>query len=388
MSDLILLRYGELGLKGHNRSFFIKKLKQNINRILQEEGNLTQAHGRLFFHPAQSPDRAIARLQQVFGLVGVAPAREVELDWEKISGAAEEMVGRKDLPEKTTFKVETKRANKSFYLNSMEISRNLGAHLLQKFPQLQVDVHQPQLKVQVEIRKKAFIYLNDYPGPGGLPVGTGGRGILLVSGGIDSPVAGWMMLKRGIDVIPLHFSSPPYTNERSLEKVKDVVGVLQGWGLKYPLYNINFTSIQEELIQKVPGDFLTILMRRMMIRLGNMVAARERGKCLITGESLGQVASQTIESLHSTGVLANSPVLKPLIGLDKQDIIKMAQDIGTYDISIQPHEDCCQVFVPSHPVTRPRLKDIEEIEKGLDMEEKLKKAVADLEKISIEVDSS
>ncbi len=380
MSDLILLRYGELGLKGHNRSFFIKKLKENIRRMLKSRGELSSAHGRLFFHPEGDEEEAVKILQRVFGLVGASPAREVELDMEDIAGAAADLISKLDLGEKTTFKVETKRANKSFYLNSMEISRDIGAQLLKRFPGLKVDVHQPELRVRVEIRRKAFVYLADNPGPGGLPVGTGGRGILLLSGGIDSPVAGWMMLKRGIDVLPLHFFSPPYTNERSLEKVKELVEVLGKWGLKRSLYNINFTPIQEELIQKVPGDYLTIIMRRTMIRLANRLAEKQGDKCIITGESLGQVASQTIESLHSTDVLAEVPVLRPLIGLDKQEIISRAQEIGSYDISIQPYEDCCQVFVPTHPVTRPVLSDIEEIEEDLELEEKLHEALENAEK--------
>jgi len=381
MSDLILLRYGELGLKGHNRSFFIKKLKENIRRILDGKGQLTSAHGRLFFHPDGNEREAVEKLQRVFGLVGISPAREVHLDMEEIAAAAENLISGMNMGTQTTFKVETRRSNKSFYLNSMEINRDLGAKLLKTFPHLKVDVHKPKLKVRVEIRSKAFVYIDDKPGPGGLPVGTGGRGILMLSGGIDSPVAGWMMLKRGIDVLPMHFSSHPYTNERSLEKVKELVKILQKWGLKRPLYNVNFTPIQEELIKEVPGDYLTILMRRMMIRLANIQAKKSGEKSIITGESLGQVASQTIESLHSTGVLAESPILRPLIGLDKQEIINRAQEIGTYDISIQPFEDCCQVFVPTHPVTRPELTDIEKIEEKLDLDQKLLEAIENAEKI-------
>ncbi len=381
MSDLILLRYGELGLKGHNRSFFIKKLKENIRRILDGKGQLTSAHGRLFFHPDGNEREAVEKLQRVFGLVGISPAREVHLDMEEIAAAAENLISGMNMGTQTTFKVETRRSNKSFYLNSMEINRDLGAKLLKTFPHLKVDVHKPKLKVRVEIRSKAFVYIDDKPGPGGLPVGTGGRGILMLSGGIDSPVAGWMMLKRGIDVLPMHFSSHPYTNERSLEKVKELVKILQKWGLKRPLYNVNFTPIQEELIREAPGDYLTILMRRMMIRLANIQAKKSGEKSIITGESLGQVASQTIESLHSTGVLAESPILRPLIGLDKQEIINRAQEIGTYDISIQPFEDCCQVFVPTHPVTRPELTDIEKIEEKLDLDQKLLEAIENAEKI-------
>ncbi len=381
MSDLILLRYGELGLKGHNRSFFIKKLKENIRRMLKGKGKLTSVHGRLFFHPWEMEREIVENLQRVFGLVGVSPAKEVEADMDEISFAAKELISRLDLKTPTTFKVETKRADKSFYLNSMEISRDIGANLLQLFPQLKVDVHNPEIRVRIEIRKKAFVYIADNPGPGGLPVGTGGKGILLLSGGIDSPVAGWMMLKRGIDILPLHFSSPPYTNERSLEKVKELVRELKQWGLKRPLYNVNFTPIQEKLIQEVPGDFLTIMMRRMMVRIANKIAEKTGDKCIITGESLGQVASQTIESLQSTGVLAEVPLLRPLIGLDKQEIINLAQKIGTYETSIQPHEDCCQVFVPNHPVTRPILSEVEKIEEKFDFEEKLIEAVEKIERL-------
>ena len=384
MRDLLLLRYGELGLKGGNRKFFIKKLKRNIRKKLAKMGELTSTHGRLYFFPEDNAgEEAIKILEKTFGLAGIAPAKETELQWDQITLAAEKLIGQ-TLKGPATFKVETKRANKSFPRNSPEISRDLGAHLLSKFPDLTVDVHNPDILLKVEIRGKAFVYLTDYQGPGGLPVGTGGRGILMLSGGIDSPVAGWMMLKRGLDVFPVHFSSPPYTNERSLEKVKDLCRVLKTWGMERPLYNVYFTPVQEQLLQNTPSEYLTLLMRRMMVRLANTLGEKENCGSLITGESLGQVASQTIESLHSSGILSKYPVFRPLIGLDKQEIIGLAKRIGTYDISIQPHEDCCQVFVPQHPVTRPDLLRIEEIEEDLSISSQLNEALEKMEKVDVE----
>lgn len=383
-TQLFLIKYGELGLKGKNRNFFIHALIRNMKALLGKENvEIGKTHGRLYLRTKQPTHQVIQSLQKVFGIVKIASARECPLDLQNIKEQAASLVEEALGEQRMSFKVETRRPNKSFPLDSMEMSRELGAYLLQRFSELYVDVTAPQLRLQVELRQRAYIYLQDESGPGGLPVGTGGKGVLLLSGGIDSPVAGWTLLKRGLEVLPLHFHSAPYTNERSLEKVKDLVRTVQLWGLHDTLFLIHFTELQEILIEHTPNAYLTLLMRRMMMRIGQALAETQGAQCLITGESLGQVASQTIESMHATGAVAQYPVLRPLVGMDKEDIINLAKEIGTYEISIQPHEDCCQVFVPQHPVTRPVLKKVEAIEKGIPWQGAVEKAVEEVEFLSL-----
>ncbi len=377
-----IIRYGEIGLKGQNRPYFEKSLEKNILRTLDDqEASIEKTYGRLYLHTALGEEEVTRQLKRVFGIAGFAPVHRVKLNLEDIKEKALEIVREKVGNREMTFKVETRRPNKSFPVNSLEVSRILGAHLLENLENLSVDVHNPQMKVHVELRENATLHLDGYTGPGGLPVGSSSRGLLLLSGGIDSPVAGWFMLKRGIAVRPVHFHSPPYTSERSLEKVIDICKILKGWGLRQPFFKVNFTPIQEKLLAEVPKKYLTLIMRRMMIRIVDILSKKRGEKCLITGESLGQVASQTVESLLVTGTLTELPLFRPLIGLDKQEIISKAEEIGTYETSIMPFEDCCQVFVPEHPVTRPRLKDIEEIEENLQYSSLIKEAAEKVEEL-------
>jgi thiamine biosynthesis protein ThiI len=282
-----------------------------------------------------------------------------------------------------TFKVETRRPNKSFPLKSPEISREVGAHLLRNLKDLKVDVHNPDIEVDVEVRERAFVYCERIPGPGGLPVGSNGRAVLLLSGGIDSPVAGYMVMKRGVEIVPVYFHSFPFTSDRAREKVVDLCRVLAGYSGKIRLHVVNFTDVLKELGGKSPNEFLTILMRRMMVRISQEIAGKVGAKALVTGENLGQVASQTMEALNATNEVARMPIFRPLIGFDKVEIMDLAKKIGTYDISIEPYADCCSVFVPEHPRTRPRLSDVHEAESGLDIERLTEWGLKDVEVIEI-----
>ncbi len=377
-----LIRYGELGLKGLNRTYFLKALKKNILEALADfPVSIRAPHGRLFLETRADENLVRRVLTRTFGLVGFAPVRMVDLDYKAIAACAKDMFSELAIGEHDTFKVETRRSNKSFPLNSMETNKELGAYILNQFPNLRVNVHRPDFKLNVELRERAYLYLNDCSGPGGLPVGTGGKGFLMLSGGIDSPVAGWMLLKRGMAVQPIHFHSPPYTSDRSLAKVKEISSILKDWGLQGPLLVVNFTPLQEVLLKSDDKDYLTLFMRRAMVRIADALGHSQSGHCLITGESLGQVASQTVEALHVTGAPATVPIFRPLIGLNKDEITNIAKDIGTYETSIIPYEDCCQVFVPSRPITKPRLKNVERKESLLEIEDLVERAVADVEKI-------
>ncbi|NLZ39630.1 MAG: tRNA 4-thiouridine(8) synthase ThiI [Firmicutes bacterium] len=371
MKALYLVRYGEIGLKGKNRKQFENQLTANIRRALQDvaECQVEQRHARNFVTVLDGDPAAVeARLQQVFGIVSISPAAVAELDLEKIKevAAAEfSKVARAGL----RFKVETKRANKQFPLPSPEVSAKVGAYLLRNFPGIIVDVHEPDAVLDVEIREEqAYIYTRRIPGPGGLPVGVAGKGVLLLSGGIDSPVAGWLSMKRGVTVEALHFHSFPFTSERAKEKVIDLCRQLAAFGGSIRLHIAHFTEIQKELRQKTPERLSITLMRRMMFRIAEQLADRRKALALITGESLGQVASQTMESINVIERVTSIPVLRPLIGMDKEEIMILSRRIGTYSISIRPYEDCCTIFLPEFPATRPRLKDVEAAEAALDID--------------------
>ncbi len=379
-----LMRYGELGLKGLNRTYFLKVLKKNILKALTGfQASIRMPHGRLFLETTADENLVSRVLAKTFGLVGFAPVRVVDLDYKTITDCANDMFADIATDKAYSFKVETRRSNKSFPLNSMETNKELGAFILNQFPNLRVDVHSPDFKLNVELRERAYLYLNDRPGPGGLPVGTGGKGLLMLSGGIDSPVAGWMLLKRGMSVQPVHFHSPPYTSERSLAKVKEITSILKKWGLQGPLLVVNFTPLQEVFLKSDDKDYLTLFMRRAMVRIADVLRSNQSGHCLITGESLGQVASQTVEALHVTGEPATVPIFRPLIGLNKDEITNIAKNIGTYETSIIPYEDCCQVFVPSRPITKPKLKIVETKESLLEINNLVDRAVADVEKFAL-----
>jgi len=385
MYDLLLIRYGEIGTKGKNRHVFEQRLQANIAAALRDLGidEVERAYTRLYVPIKADLEEIIQRLQKVFGIASFSPVMRVPLEVEAIEEAAVKLVAeslreRRISPkDKLTFKVITHRANKGFPLTSPEMNKRLGACLLRKYPQLTVDVHQPQLSVEVEIREHyTYIYSERIPGVGGLPVGVSGKGVLLLSGGIDSPVAGYQMMKRGVEITAVHFHSYPFTSERAKEKVLDLAKVLSSYGGPVPVHVVHFTEIQKAINEHCPPKLMVTIMRRMMLRLAEAVAQRERAAALITGESLGQVASQTMESIAATNAVVRLPVFRPLIGFDKTEIVDLAERIGTYSISIQPYEDCCTIFVPRHPETHPKLAEVERAEERLPMEELMEEALA------------
>ncbi|NLP36919.1 MAG: tRNA 4-thiouridine(8) synthase ThiI [Firmicutes bacterium] len=371
MKTLFLIRYGEIGLKGKNRTFFEKTLTNNIKRALRDLAHcrIYRTHSRHFVEVTEGDAEAVAkRLQEIFGIVSVSPVAVADLSLEAIQDVALKEFAKVARPG-LRFKVNTKRANKQFPLPSMEVSAKVGAHLLKNFSGLKVDVHEPEAVLDVEIREEnAFIYTERLEGPGGLPVGVAGKGLLLLSGGIDSPVAGFLTMKRGVTLEALHFHSPPFTSERAKEKVIDLCRRLASYGGKIRLHLAHFTEIQTELRLKTPERLMVTLMRRMMFRIAQRLAEETGALALITGESLGQVASQTMESMNVIERVTSIPVLRPLIGMDKQEIMTLAQKIETYPISIRPYEDCCTLFLPDFPATRPRLQQVEEAEKALEIE--------------------
>ena len=386
MKDLILVRFGELALKGKNRLYFQNILLNRIREALAPLGDCRcrRTHGRIFVEPAGDMEEALRRLQRVFGIVSLSPVRQLPLDLDVIKEEAlTQLCLARERQGGTSFKVQARRPNKSFPYNSLEINQLLGAHLLQNTAGLTVDVKNPDIRVVVEIRREAYVYARMLPGPGGLPVGTGGRAVLLLSGGIDSPVAGWMTMKRGVNIIPVYFHSPPFTGDRTKEKVLDLCRIMAGYGGELPLHVVYFTGIQKALRLHCPEELGTVLMRRMMMRLANELARRVGAQALVSGESIGQVASQTLEALRATDAVVDLPVFRPLIGLDKVEIIEVAQRIDTYKTSILPYDDCCTLFVPQHPATKPRLERLEEAEAKLPLPELMDEALARMEIIQV-----
>lgn len=374
MKKIILVRYGEIVLKGLNRPYFENKLISNIKRTIKGLGEtyISRAQGRIYIEPLSDDydyDLAFEKLTKVFGIISVSPVWQIDSDIDAIKEKILEMakpVVAKTRPigdsAEVTFKIETKRANKRFPLKSPEISAMIGELLLENIPGLKVDVHQPQLTFWIEIRNNTYIYSDTIPANGGLPIGTNGKALLLLSGGIDSPVAGWMMAKRGVEVEAIHFYSYPYTSERAKDKVIELAKIMTDYCLKIRLHIIPFTDIQLEINDRCPSEYSTIIMRRIMMKISEIVAEKSRALALITGESMGQVASQTIEGLSVSNAAVKMPVFRPLIGMDKNEIIDIARKINTYETSILPYEDCCTVFVAKHPKTKPKLQDVEKYE--------------------------
>lgn len=390
MEKVILIRYGEIHLKGQNRPFFQKALHKNIKRSLRDfpQVKVIRAQGRYYVEDYTDESGVLDALTRVFGIVSVSPAYKLNKDFDTLAGASADMVERyladeaKD--QRITFKVESRRADKSYKLNSMEISRQLGSIFLSNHPdRLTVDVHKPQLKVNVEIREHAYIYHRTIPGAGGMPVGTNGKAALLLSGGIDSPVAGYMIAKRGVALTAIHYHSFPYTSDRSKEKVLELGRRLARYSGQFRLHVVPFTEIQEVLHDKCPDAQLTVLMRRFMMKIAEEIAINDGASALITGESIGQVASQTIAALNVTNDAVSLPVFRPLIGFDKIDIMNIAQEIDTYETSILPYEDCCIIFTPKRPVTNPRLEQIKASEQLVDGERLIQEAVAKTETLRI-----
>ncbi len=381
MNKKILIRYGEIALKGKNRNMFEAALLRNLNRAVRGTGAvITRIHGRFLAEgPADKEQEIVSRLNRVFGVVSVSPVTATNLDMEQIRAAAQQLV--KDLPPTMgTFKVEARRSNKAFPLTSPEINREIGASLLSARPDLKVDVHHPDFQLYIEISgREAFLYTDSIRGPGGLPVGVTGRALLLLSGGIDSPVAGWMAMKRGLYLEALHFHSFPFTGRRSQEKAIDLSRVLSSYGNRMTLHRVNVAAIQQNIKEHCPEPLGIVLLRRMMIRIAEIIAEKRHLMALVTGDNLGQVASQTLESLQVITAASKMLILRPLLTLDKWEIITKAEQIQTYNISIQPFEDCCTLFLPRHPVTRPRLERIEEAETNLDIPQLIQDAINGLD---------
>lgn len=379
--EILLIKNGELALKGLNRNTFESVLLKNLRRRLRSLGEfrLRTAQSTIYIEPV-SPDvdleEACDRVSRVFGISAFSRARVAPKDMGAILETAASYL-EPALRAVKTFKVEAKRSDKTFPLTSPEICQVTGEELLRRFPHLRVDVHEPELTVWIEIRDfGAYIHGPQLPGAGGMPVGTGGRAALLISGGIDSPVAGYMMAKRGIELAAVHFASPPYTSERAEMKVESLLRQVGTYAGRIRLHIVPFTHIQEEIGRACPEELFTLIMRRFMMKIATRVAVMEDCGALITGESVGQVASQTIPALACTDAAAGLPVFRPVIGMDKEEIIAIARRIGTFETSIQPYEDCCTVFTPRHPRTRPRLAMLEEAEAALDVEALMEEAVA------------
>ncbi|HHX18607.1 MAG TPA: tRNA 4-thiouridine(8) synthase ThiI [Clostridium sp.] len=389
MEKVILIRYGEIMLKGLNRPAFEKKLVDNIKRAISNLGkvNVRKIQGRIYVEPIDGNydfDECINLLTKVFGIVSVSIVWKMESDFDKIKENALKMA-TKLVEEKgyTTFKVETKRGNKKFPMNSPEISRELGGYILSNIPKLSVDVNKPSFVIYVEVREYTYVYSEIIPAVCGMPIGTNGKAMLLLSGGIDSPVAGWMIGKRGVEIEAVHFYSYPYTSERAKEKVIDLAKILCLYCHKINLYVVPFTDIQLEINEKCPHEQSTIIMRRVMMRIAEKIAKKTGANALITGESIGQVASQTIESLAVTNASVDLPVFRPLIGMDKNEVVSLAKKIDTYETSILPYEDCCTVFVPKHPNTKPKLERIIMSEEKADLNDLIEKAIEDTELLTI-----
>ncbi len=373
MKEIILIKNGELALKGLNRRTFEDMLVKNMRRRLESLGKFkfTVAQSTIVAEPENEAidlDEAVERIGKIFGIAGFSRAAAVEKDMETILKSAEEYLAPQLLTVRS-FKVEAKRSDKKFPLTSPEICRETGGYLLRKFPHLEVDVHNPDIVVTVEVRdSSAYIHGKQIKGAGGMPTGSAGRAALLISGGIDSPVAGYMMAKRGLELMAVHFASPPYTSERAEQKVHSLLKQVSKYSGRIALFVVPFTETQELIKDNCPEEIFTVIMRRMMMRVAQKIAAKEHAGALITGESVGQVASQTMQAIACTDNVCEIPVFRPLIGMDKDEVVAISRKIETFDISILPYEDCCTVFTPKHPRTRPTIDYVEECEKALEVD--------------------
>ncbi|HZX21691.1 MAG TPA: tRNA uracil 4-sulfurtransferase ThiI [Clostridia bacterium] len=384
MENVIIVRYGEIALKGLNKRFFEDKLVDQIRNALLDLGKIRvyKAHSRIYIDVADYNVRDIIDgVKKVFGVVSLSIAKKFEADMRSIEEVAlQELKDRvNENSDIRTFKVETRRGDKKFPLQSPEISRDVGAYLLQNIDDISVDVHNPDVIIYVEVRDRAFVFSDKIDGFGGLPLGTNGKALLLLSGGIDSPVAGWLVAKRGVEIEAMHFHSYPFTSERAKEKVIDLLRILSIYCGKIKLYSINLLPIQKEINEKCPEGEMTILSRRFMMKIAQKVGKDNSCDALVTGESIGQVASQTVKSLSVINESVEMPIFRPLIAMDKVDIVNLAKEIGTYETSILPFEDCCTVFLPKHPVTQPRLDKILKSEEKLDVESLIDEVIGKME---------
>ncbi len=390
MFKAFLIKYAEIGLKGNNRYIFENALRDRIKEALVPLGEyeVTKEQGRIFVECPSGYDyeETVAALSKVFGISSFCPVVMIESsEWEMLTKGVGDYVEAMYPDRKITFKVEAKRADKNYSLTSPEICIEMGAYLLQRFPEMKVDVHEPQVRVTVEVRTKCYVYSVIIPGLGGMPVGSNGKAMLLLSGGIDSPVAGYMVSKRGVSLAATYFHAPPYTSERAKQKVVDLAAKISKYTGKLKLFVVNFTDIQLYIYDQCPHEELTIIMRRYMMKIAEKLAEQEGCLGLITGESIGQVASQTLYSLAATNEVCTMPVYRPLIAFDKKDIVEIAEKIDTFETSIQPFEDCCTIFVAKHPVTRPSVKVINKSERKLEekINELMETAINTVEVIAV-----
>ena len=381
MHEMILCKLGEVVLKGLNRRSFEDKLMSNVNRRVSKCGNFRvySKQSTIYVEPKDDEcdiEAAFESCKKIFGIIAVSKALPCEKDIQKIIFAAKNYLAC-EMRTARSFKVESKRADKTFPLTSIQISQQVGGALHQAFPTCEVNVHDPELVVHIEIRDDAaYVHGPAEEGAGGLPIGMGGVAVSLLSGGIDSPVSSWMMARRGVELEMVHFVSPPYTSQQAQDKVLELARLLTAWTGRLLVHIVPFTEIQEEIRRNCPEEYFTLIMRRFMMRIAEAIAKKANAGALVTGESLGQVASQTMLALGVTEDVTTLPVLRPLIGMDKVEIIRMSRDIGVFDTSILPYEDCCTVFTPRHPATRPRLEDVRKAEAALDVDALVQKALS------------
>ena len=388
MNDIILLKLGEIVLKGLNRKSFEQKLMGNIRRRLAPLGNFRvyclQSTVYVEGEEGADMDAAFEAMQQVFGVISLSRAAPCEKNKEAIANLAIEYL-RDEMESAKSFKVESKRSDKAFPMTSIELSQYVGGELADAYPDTAVDVHDPELTVHIEVRDlAAYVHAAPVPGAGGMPVGSNGVAVTLLSGGIDSPVSTYMIAKRGVRLIPVHFFSFPYTSQQAKDKVIELGRQLTAYCGRMTMEVVPFTHIQEEIRDKCPEEYFTLIMRRFMMRIAQHIAEANGAKAIVTGENLGQVASQTMEAMASTQAVTHLPVLQPLIGMDKEEIITIARRIGTFDTSILPYEDCCTVFTPRHPRTRPKVSEVEAAESALDIDALVQEAIQGIERISLD----
>ena len=387
---VLIVKYGEIATRGNNRHIFVSQLVSTMRHNLDGEGDfyVVKEQGRLIVEDRGGEldyDRVIPKITPIFGLVGVCPGvKTKDQSMENLREVSLHHMQTFFADQPYTFKVSTKRADKRFPLQSNEVSADIGGYILEHMPNLTVDVHEPDIELHVELRTDAYIFSKVIPTFGGLPVGSSGKGVSLLSGGIDSPVATWMMAKRGVEVEGVYFHSPPYTSEWAKQKVVDLAKQISKYTGTFKLYVVPFTEVQLYLLDHVPHDKLTIFLKRAMMRVAQTIAEQDNALALITGDSIGQVASQTMQGIHAINDVCTIPVLRPLAGMDKQEIVDVAKKIGTFPISIRPYEDCCTIFVAKHPETRPKTRVICGIEKHLaELDELMEKAVNDVEIVEV-----
>jgi thiamine biosynthesis protein ThiI len=381
LREVLMMRFSEIHLKGLNRPYFMRMLVERVKEAVRDvRGHVWLSDSRVYVSDADDTDKALRRVRKVFGVHSVC--RAVETDKADFAGICDQAVAlMRD--KRGTYKVEARRSDKRYPMDSMDIDREVGHYILEKLPNLAVDVHHPQSRLYIEIRDHAYLYTDPLEAAGGMPVGTGGRAIVLLSGGIDSPVAAWMIAKRGVTMSAVHFLSPPYTSERAKDKVLALGRILSESLCGLNIHLVPFTELQMRIHERCHPDYTTVVMRRYMMRIANRVAKQERAQALVTGESIGQVASQTMHALQCTDMVAEMPVFRPLIGFDKQEIVDLAIRIGTFETSSLPYEDCCTVFTPRHPATKPKLSVILDGEAKMDADSLIEDALARTEIVKV-----